>query len=202
MNNEESLDPDQPLPEPESARQTNDLPPLPTSAIQKRIEEVEAETRHENKWNEFGRKAMDLEKLKRANRARRCSHVKSDGNDCKAPAWGNTDFCTFHTRSYDLDGARGMRISLLEDKETILLTLKQIMTQVINRNLDYPTASLLLRAAQIARSTLKPKRVKAHPKVSHAPQKPPAEPQISEEELDAEIAELQEMLARLPNRNV
>lgn len=54
-----------------------------------------------------------------------------------------------------------LRVELLEDRESLQLTVKQIMEQVVKGQIDPQTASVLLRAVQIANSTQKPRRIRA-----------------------------------------
>ena len=49
---------------------------------------------------------------------------------------------------------------MLENRESLQLTVKQIMEQIVSGMIEPQNASLLLRAVQIANSTLKPSRVR------------------------------------------
>ena len=44
---------------------------------------------------ELDRRALNMGLLKLADRAPRCSHLKSNGKPCRAPAMGNRQFCVF-----------------------------------------------------------------------------------------------------------
>ena len=110
---------------------------------------------------DLDRRAVKLGLLKLANEAPRCSHLKSNGKPCRAPALGNTRFCVFHGRALnDRNGRPGIEVALLEDRESLQLTVKQIMEQIVSGYLEPQTASLLLRSVQIANSTLKPRRIR------------------------------------------
>lgn len=96
--------------------------------------------------------------LKLADQARRCSVLKSNGKSCRAPALGNTAFCVFHGRAHNGRKQPGIDVNLLENRESLQLTVKQIMEQIVTGYMKPETASLLLRAVQIANSTIKPRR--------------------------------------------
>jgi len=113
------------------------------------------------KHKELNRRAVNLGLLKIANQSPRCSHMKSNGEPCRAPAMGNRLFCIFHARALDTENEQRLKVRVLEDSESLQLTVKQVMEQVVSGRLEPQTASLLLRAVQIANSTLKPKRVRA-----------------------------------------
>ena len=72
---------------------------------------------------------------------------------------GNRQFCVFHLRSIDNEENQKIRVELLENRESLQLTVKQIMEQIVSGRIEPQNASLLLRAVQIANSTLKPSRV-------------------------------------------
>ena len=108
---------------------------------------------------ELDRRALNMGLLKLANRAPRCSYLKSNGKPCRAPAMGNRQFCVFHTRSIDNQESSRIKVEVLENRESLQLTVKQIMEQIVSGRIEPQHASLLLRAVQIANSTLKPNRV-------------------------------------------
>src|SRR5690242_1343109 len=49
---------------------------------------------------ETNRRAVKLGLLKLANQAPRCTHLKNNGEPCRAPAMGERLFCVFHARAY------------------------------------------------------------------------------------------------------
>jgi hypothetical protein len=113
------------------------------------------------KHKELNRRAVNLGLLKIANQSPRCSHLKSNGEPCRAPAMRNRLFCIFHSRALDTQNEQRLKVQVLEDPESLQLTVKQVMEQVVSGRMEPQTASLLLRAVQIANSTLKPKQVRA-----------------------------------------
>ena len=140
---------------------TNELPDVSPKELDHRIAQLNMEIEQEQRRQEFGRKAMDLEKLKLANRAGRCSYLKSNGQNCRAPAMGQRLFCVFHVRAMDQADAPQMKVQVLADRQSIQLTLKQIMEHLVAGRITPQIASPLLRAAYIALATLKPKPSKA-----------------------------------------
>lgn len=110
---------------------------------------------------ELDRRALNMGLLKLADKAPRCSHLKSNGKPCRAPAIGNRQFCVFHARSIDNQENPKINVEVLENRESLQLTVKQIMEQIVSGRIESQTASLLLRAVQVANSTLKPSRVRA-----------------------------------------
>ena len=86
--------------------------------------------------------------------APRCTYIRVTGHACQSPALKGKNFCYFHERV-----VRGVatpiasRISptfILENRESIQYALMEIMNSIANGTLDHKTASLLLRALNIA----------------------------------------------------
>lgn len=109
---------------------------------------------------ELDQRAINLGLLQLADAAPRCSHLKSNGKPCRAPALGSKLFCVFHGRAFETQDSPGMSVKVLEDRESLQLTVKQIMEQIVSGRIEPQNASLLLRAVQIANSTLKSGRVR------------------------------------------
>jgi hypothetical protein len=104
------------------------------------------------------RRAVKLGLLKLANQAPRCTHLKNNGEPCRAPAMGERLFCVFHTRAYDCETNQRIKVGFLEDRCSLRLVLKQIMEQVLSGRIDPQTAAVLLRATQIANGVLKKRK--------------------------------------------
>jgi len=113
---------------------------------------------------ELDQKGLNLGFLRLAQQAPRCSHLKSNGKPCRAPAMGNNLFCVFHGRALDTQDGPRMKVSVLEDRESLQLAVKQIMEQIVSGRIEPQSASLLLRAVQIAGSTVKPRRKRTTPR--------------------------------------
>ena len=114
----------------------------------------------------------------------RCQHIKINGTQCGCPALRRNKLCYFHKRHHDervqlnLDRLRNDRLKddrtkagqakgaqqrrrvvtvdlpLLEDANSIQVSLMQIMRLIITGELDSKTAGLLLYALQTASSNL------------------------------------------------
>ena len=107
----------------------------------------------------------------------RCQHVKVNGTQCGCPALRRNQLCYFHKRHHDervqlnldrlkddrtkdarLKAPRRRPISIdlpvLEDANSIQVSLMQIMRLIITGQLDAKTAGLLLYALQTASANL------------------------------------------------
>src|SRR5580658_365776 len=95
----------------------------------------------------------------------RCQHLKVNGTQCGSPALKRNRFCFFHKRFQEeriklsCDRVRHNRASLylpvLEDANSIQVSLMQIMRLLASRQIDSKTASLLLYALQTASVNLR-----------------------------------------------
>jgi hypothetical protein len=95
----------------------------------------------------------------------RCQHLKVNGTQCGSPALKRNRFCFFHKRfqeeriKLNCDRARQGRASLylpvLEDANSIQVSLMQIMRLLASRQIDAKIASLLLYALQTATFNLR-----------------------------------------------
>lgn len=194
----------------------NELLDVSPDELDQRIAQLHDELEQEQRWRKFRRKARNLEKLKLANRARRCEYLKSDGQNCKAPAMGQRLFCVFHVRAMDQTDLPRLQVQVLADRQSIQLTLKQIMEQLVAGRVTPQIASPLLRAAHIALASLKPKavkprRAKANPndngavddksKLEEMEEMTEEELEAEIEQLDAEINHLQEVLKVADDRS-
>jgi hypothetical protein len=95
----------------------------------------------------------------------RCQHIKINGTQCGSPALRSNRFCYFHkhwreTRVVlNANRARRARAALdlpvLEDADSIQVSLMQVMRLILNGQIDPKTAGLLLYALQTASSNLR-----------------------------------------------
>lgn len=99
----------------------------------------------------------------------RCQHIKVNGTQCGSPALRRNRFCYFHKRHHEerialnadrLKAARSARratltLPVLEDANSIQVSLMQIMRLLITGQLDGKTAGLLLYALQTASANLR-----------------------------------------------
>jgi hypothetical protein len=95
----------------------------------------------------------------------RCQHIKVNGTLCGSPALRRNRFCYFHKRHHEervelnTDRARQRRkvslaLPVLEDANSIQVSLMQIMRLLVAGQIDSKTAGLLLYALQTASANL------------------------------------------------
>lgn len=94
----------------------------------------------------------------------RCEHVKINGTQCGSPALKRNHFCYFHKRWQEtrivLNANRARRgraaldLPVLEDANSIQVSLMQVMRLILSGQMDTKTAGLLLYALQTASSNL------------------------------------------------
>jgi len=95
----------------------------------------------------------------------RCEHIKTNGTQCGSPALRRNHFCYFHKRWRDtrvaLNANRARRsraaldLPVLEDAESVRVSLMQVMRLILSQQVDPKTAGLLLYALQTASSNLR-----------------------------------------------
>ncbi len=148
-----------------------DLDSLSEEQLKAHVDILDEQIDQAKKRIETNRRAVNLGLLKKANRAPRCTHLRSNGQPCRAPAMGSSSFCVFHTRAVDTElNKEKMRIGVLENPESVQIAVKQIMEHIINGKVDARDAALLFRGVQIAGSTFKAVK---DGKVQAAKSKPP-----------------------------
>jgi hypothetical protein len=94
----------------------------------------------------------------------RCEHVKINGTQCGSPALKRNHFCYFHKRWQETRivlnanrarcGRAALDLPVLEDANSIQVSLMQIMRLILSGQMDTKTAGLLLYALQTASSNL------------------------------------------------
>ena len=102
----------------------------------------------------------------------RCEHIKTNGTQCGSPALRGKHFCYFHKRWRDtrvvLNANRARRsravidMPVLEDAESVQVTLMQIMRLILSGQVEPRTAGLLLYALQTASSNLRRTHFEPH----------------------------------------
>jgi hypothetical protein len=95
----------------------------------------------------------------------RCEHIKVNGTQCGSPALKRNHYCYFHKHWQEarivLNANRARRgrpaldLPVLEDANSIQVSLMQIMRLILSGQIDPKTAGLLLYALQTASSNLK-----------------------------------------------
>src|SRR5277367_3588844 len=85
---------------------------------------------------------------------RNCTHIKVTGQRCGSPALRGEFFCYFHTRVIKGVQQRvDMRldsIALLEDCESIQLSIMHVVDALVKGTMETPRARLILEALRIA----------------------------------------------------
>ncbi len=94
----------------------------------------------------------------------RCQHLKTNGTQCGSPALRRKRFCYFHKRYQEerirltADRRRSPAtffLPVLEDANSIQMSLMQIMRLLLTGQIEHKTASLLLYALQTASTNLR-----------------------------------------------
>ena len=89
----------------------------------------------------------------------RCTHIKTNGNQCGSPALRDHRYCFLHkdwqSQHITLNSPRpetpiGFTMPVLEDADSIQVTLMQVMRLIASGQLDLKAAGLLLYALQTA----------------------------------------------------
>src|SRR5438128_8756818 len=106
-------------------------------------------------------------------RVPRCQHIKTNGTQCGSPAMRNGEYCYFHRRwrmtTVDLSHSAHhvtteFVLPVLEESDSIQITLGQIMRMSVCRQVDTKSAGLLLYALQIASANLRRTRFEPYHK--------------------------------------
>jgi len=102
----------------------------------------------------------------------RCQHLRTNGTQCGSPALRRNRFCYFHKRYQDerirLNVDRRRRgtatffLPVLEDANSIQMSLMQVMRLMLTGQIEHKTASLLLYALQTASANLRLTRFDPH----------------------------------------
>lgn len=87
-----------------------------------------------------------------------CSHVKVNGSLCQSPALQNDRFCYFHRDArqrykrqvYNERHYKGLSLPLPEDRESLQMSLHEVMLAVAKGRIDHKQAGLLLYGLQLA----------------------------------------------------
>ena len=95
----------------------------------------------------------------------RCQHIKVNGTQCGSPALKRNRFCFFHKRWHEqrilINAAKArncrpaLDLPVLEDANSIQVSLMQVMRLLLHGQLDRKTAGMLLYALQVASSNLR-----------------------------------------------
>jgi hypothetical protein len=139
---------------------------------------------------------------------RTCQHIKVTGVPCGGPPMRGEQFCYFHQRMLrgvkTPPSARLHPIALIEDEESIQVSLMEIINALARNHIDLPRAALIIRALNIAVKNARRARPNAygHQMVREIPDYPaPPKPATSparafEESFAEEDRELKERAAK------
>ena len=106
-------------------------------------------------------------------RVPRCQNIKTNGTQCGSPALRNGEYCYFHRRwrmtTVDLSHSAHhvtteFVLPVLEDADSIQITLGQIMRMIVCRQVDTKSAGPLLYGLQIASANLRRTRFEPYHK--------------------------------------
>jgi hypothetical protein len=101
---------------------------------------------------------------------RRCQHIKVNGVQCGSPALQNEKHCFFHdawrrkamkpatsltTPNIEFRSLSKITLPLLEDANSIQIGLTEIVRLLVDQQIEYRTAALILYALQTAAGNIK-----------------------------------------------
>jgi hypothetical protein len=105
------------------------------------IEDIDRNIDLEEAKYQAVRRAEKLRYLERANRAKRCAHVKADGATCGSPAKRGRELCHFHEQA----SAAGFELPVLEDRHSLQLAFTRLAMQVAAGKMDANSAKVLVQ---------------------------------------------------------
>ena len=104
------------------------------------------------------RLANQKRKLKLADEAPRCEHIKTNGLRCGSPAIKDTPLCYFHgeTRKQRESeaAAKAADLPVLEDMHSIQLAVMRVCGLLANKTIEEKTARVLFDGLRLAQKTL------------------------------------------------
>lgn len=100
--------------------------------------------------------AEHARRMRAAQAAPRCQHVKADGTRCGSPALTERPYCYAHAQMLRPAAAAALGpLPPLEDANGIQCALMQVADAIVRDLIDLKRAALLLYALQIASANLK-----------------------------------------------
>lgn len=100
--------------------------------------------------DELSQRAQKLEYLKRANSAKRCEHVKHNGEPCGSPAVSGKPYCFFHGEAL----AVALDFPVIEDQDSLQVAYTRLAQQVVTGRIKAGEAKVLLQILQSAANNL------------------------------------------------
>jgi len=96
------------------------------------------------------------QRLKMAQAAPRCTHMKADGNPCGSAAMKGEELCYFHGEARTRNELqKAMEVPVLEDAQGIQLAIMRVCTLLTSRTIDEKTARAIFNGLNLAQKILK-----------------------------------------------
>lgn len=95
-------------------------------------------------------RALELERLKNANGAKRCEHLKLNGKTCGSPALRGGQFCHYHEQAK----SPTFDLPVIEDAHSLQVAYTRLAQQVVTEKLKPQQARVLLQILQSAAKNL------------------------------------------------
>jgi hypothetical protein len=86
-------------------------------------------------------RAQKLEFLKSAERAKRCEHIKSDGETCGSAAMRSHRYCYHHVQAHASD----LELPIIEDHRSLQIAYSRLAQQIVTSRIDANQAKLLIQ---------------------------------------------------------
>lgn len=104
-------------------------------------------------------KLLDIVELKRklelADRAPRCTHIKSDGQPCRSAAIKGEQFCYFHGEARaQREAAKAREIPVLDGPHGVQLAIMRVCNLLASGTIDEKTARALFDGLRLAQQAL------------------------------------------------
>lgn len=95
-------------------------------------------------------------KLKLADQAPRCMHIKSNGNPCRSAAMKDEQFCYFHGEARaQRETQKAREIPVLDSPEAVQLAIMRICSLLANGAIEEKTARALFQGLRLAQNSLR-----------------------------------------------
>jgi len=132
-------------------QQVTDIPKL--GSLEEGVDLFKALGRHielQEGVGELANRVEKLEYLKKANAARRCEHIKTNGIQCGSPGVGGRQYCFFHA----LIHAPEQKLPMIEDQRSLHIAYLELARSVMMQSISVPHGKLLLQVLQSAGKNL------------------------------------------------
>jgi hypothetical protein len=96
---------------------------------------------------ETGKQRTEPERIREAQRATRCKHVKYNGEVCGCPALRGRDFCHYHQDAHD---PQQVAVPFVEDAAALQVAIMRVLRAIETDAIEYKKATAELYALQLA----------------------------------------------------